>query len=208
MCVLTPHRQTTDRVSSLFPFLLEFYIFLQDWGHSRVASGALQYTYKQAFDSQKLLYNKSMEFAQSIDNLREFLGVEEGKLRLRQDVIRESGLLMMLVLLLQQIDFKIFGRTEADNDYSQAQAQNHMSERSAQKIAQHKLTKTVFLIYDILIHCIRGNSASCSLIVSRSNHYLSFFLKQLNKYAQQVKLLIREAIKWMDESDEKEQETI
>ena len=88
-----------DRVSSMFPFLLDFFIFLQDWGHVEAPEkGFLQYTYKQAFDNQKILFNKTLEFSQSIDNLREFLKAEEPVLRERQDVIRESGLLMLLIL--------------------------------------------------------------------------------------------------------------
>jgi len=41
-----------DRVSSMFPFLLDFFIFLQDWGLVDYAmKGVMQYTYKQAFDN-------------------------------------------------------------------------------------------------------------------------------------------------------------
>ncbi|KAL4446650.1 hypothetical protein ABPG74_005588 [Tetrahymena malaccensis] len=199
-------RQTTDRVSSLFPFLLDFYIFLQDWGHQVLQdSKDVKYTYKQAFDSQKQLNNKVIDLCQSIDNLSQFLSVEGQLLMMRQDVIRESGLLTLLILILQQIDFKIFGKLYRDK--SQQEKNQIISERSAQKIAQQKLKKCISIIYKILISCIKSNSKSCSFLIS-SKQYLSFFLLQLNKYSSDVKHLIREAIKWMEESDEKEKQNI
>ncbi len=62
-------RRISDRVSSLFPYLFNFYLFLQDWGLDNGSGGAkgvvvrgsasapLHYTHKMAFQNQKDLYN-------------------------------------------------------------------------------------------------------------------------------------------------------
>lgn len=58
-------------MSSLFPYLFDFYLFLQEWGIQMETTYV--YRYNLAFNNQKLLYNHVQQLYQSLENLEDFL---------------------------------------------------------------------------------------------------------------------------------------
>ncbi|EGR33284.1 hypothetical protein IMG5_057070 [Ichthyophthirius multifiliis] len=223
-------RIIADQISSLFPSLFEFYGFLQNWG-IEFNNLEISYTYKCAFDNQKELNNKLQHLQQTIQNLNQFLDVEDSILYKRQIILLQNGIVNLIVYILKQIHFKIYGQHQGDNQFVQ------INERSPSKIAQIQLNQAVQYLYQVLVQTIKGNSQIASYILSHKNNFLGFFLNQLEFYSvkkifmylqqyqqqyiinfiliyisiyikKEVKVLLKETVKWMEATEEKEEENI
>ncbi|KAL4442528.1 hypothetical protein ABPG74_006930 [Tetrahymena malaccensis] len=200
-----------DRVSSLFPYLMNFYIFLLQWGNriSKHQGGTEEwyYEYFKAFEQQKYLYNYVQQLYQSIENLEDFLKPDTN-LYERQRILLDAGIVEILLLTLKLIHYKIYCHCEIDNQ-NQFQEQKNINDklssipdRTAQKIASIKLLKTIGVLYDILIKCIQGNSQCSSFVLKMQKD--NFLFNQIKYHKSEVVMLLKEATRYVD-GDQKEQ---
>lgn len=70
------------------------------------------------------------------------------------------------------------------------------------------MSKAVDRLYKILFSCIRKNNNCSTYLLNVENCYLEFFLKQLNYYRQSVQKLLKEAVRFMESEDEKEEQNL
>ncbi|EAR93160.2 cation channel family protein (macronuclear) [Tetrahymena thermophila SB210] len=200
-----------DRVSSLFPYLMNFYIFLLHWGNriqkNPGSNEEWYYEYFKAFEQQKYLYNYVQQLYQSIENLEDFLKPDTN-LYERQRILLDAGIVEILLLTLKLIHYKIYCHCEIDNQ-NQFQEQknindklNSIPDRTAQKIASIKLLKTISVLYDILIKCIQGNSQCSSFVLKMQKD--NFLFNQIKFHKSEVVMLLKEATRYVD-GDQKEQ---
>lgn len=176
--------RVADRVSSLFPYLLDFYLFLQNWGLEQDDPTQLpRYTHKKAFEKQKDINNHINQLHQSLENLEDFLNKEGQQLKFIQKILLDNGIINIIVQILKLCHFQIYGNQKDSNESEESDLPNALQkrdipDRSAQKIAQSILVQknAISKLYDILYKCIKGNSICCASVLSVENQYLQFFL--------------------------------
>ncbi|KAM3134788.1 hypothetical protein pb186bvf_013113 [Paramecium bursaria] len=204
-----------NRISSLQTYLLQFYLFLQDWGlqeKQNKLQKTIEYDYFHAFNNQKPLYDEIQQFFQSLDNLRLFLqfeGQTKEQIQQRQQAVLENDIINILFATLQQIHFMIYGDEKyITDDYSK---QFIVPDKSPQKIAKSKLDPSerqkncIVEIYLILQLCVQSSSQTSDFIFTLkicNEMILIFLLKQLKYHRKQVSDLLKETVRYTDMNDE------
>ena len=76
----------TNRISSLFPYLIDFYVILQNYGIEEKESLILKtvkkktelwYVYEKTLKMEKELENGVKELKESLENLKDFLCIQD-----------------------------------------------------------------------------------------------------------------------------------
>lgn len=221
MLKLTSEAQsfTANRIGSLFPFLLQFYKFLQNWGLQATKSQQMDefliYDYNTALSTEKDLELEVNQLFESIENINDFLteGSEVFSHTQRQNLLHEQKIIEMLLMIVQLIDSKIFGARFRKVDDRKADERSSDDRRDIGKlyrsknieiteelsnqdktpqfIAYRHLRKIQKELYRTLEKCIQSNPLSSSIILKHD----VFLSGQLAPYKTEVSSLIKEAIR-------------
>ena len=195
--------QTANRISSLFPFLMSFYINLQNWGII-VNKEYFTYDFQKALETERDLELEVDQLMESFENLKEFLYHEDPILSFKdkQNILLEQKITDMLILIAKLIDSKMFIhkdlRHNEDNKIrlfkilnTQPNDEWSMLEKTPQTIARKYLRKPLQIIYEILFLCIKKNTNASKEILK----FDAFLSSQLFYFKNDVGELIKEAIR-------------
>ncbi|TNV75003.1 hypothetical protein FGO68_gene1012 [Halteria grandinella] len=202
--------KTAFRLNSLQTYLIQFYIFLQDWGIVENEQKKRFYEYYQAFNNQKLLYDEILQLFQSLDNLKMYL-TNDGKaqsnelLQAKQQAIQENDIIDLLFAIQRLSCFMIYGNT----------GDKGIQDKSPQKIAKNKLDPQISSsikmnciqeVYTILNLCVQSNPSTSYYVLNlkmNGESILDFLLQQLKYQRLHVSNLIKESVRYTDMSDTK-----
>ena len=197
--------QIANRIASVFPFLMNFYIYLQNWGIV-INKEYFTYDFHKAFATEKNLVIEVDELIESLENLNEFLHQEDSVLSLRdkQNILLEQKIVDMLILTAKLMDSKMFVHTDLriNEDHknkrrlfkimnTKLNEELLIYEKTPQSIARKYLRKPLQIIYKILFRCIKQNINASKLILK----FDAFLSIQLIYFREEAGKLIKEAIR-------------
>ncbi|CAD8087418.1 unnamed protein product [Paramecium sonneborni] len=204
------------RINSLQEYLIQFYIFLQDWGIVKCIElnqeEKRKYEYYEAFNNQKLLFDEIQQLFQTLDNLKMYL-TNEGKpqsneqQQKKQQALMDNDIINLLFAIQRLCNCMIYGNLQ-ENNYN-------IPDKSPQKIAKMKLDPMVTQsqkqnciqeIYYVLSLCVQCNPETSNYVLNlemNKESILEFLLKQLKNQREHVSNLIKESVRYTDMSDAK-----
>ncbi|EGR30317.1 hypothetical protein IMG5_135140 [Ichthyophthirius multifiliis] len=134
-----------------------------------------------------------------IQHLENFLQ-QDSKLKMKQKILLDAGIINILLYIVKLIHFKIYGQkkeeTEQYNIPGLGIQIQEIPEKTAQKIAQLKLQNIVTSLYNILNLCIRGNQDCASYLLNFQDD--NFLIDQLKYHKEPVTLLLKEAVRYAE----------
>ncbi|CAD8173114.1 unnamed protein product [Paramecium octaurelia] len=204
------------RINSLQEYLIQFYIFLQDWGIVKYIEQAQEekriYEYYEAFNNQKLLFDEILQLFQTLDNLTMYL-TNEGKpqsieqQQTKQKTLMDNDIINLLFAIQRLCNCMIYGNHK--------QNIQPLQEKGPQKIAKMKLDPMITQsqkmncikeIYSVLSLCVESNPQTSYYVLSlemNKESILDFLLQQLKYQREQVSNLIKESVRYTDMSNTK-----
>ncbi|CAD8133367.1 unnamed protein product [Paramecium octaurelia] len=214
----TPEQaKTAFRINSLQEYLIQFYIFLQDWGIVRTSAQGLEdirtYDYYEAFNSQKRLYDEILQLFQTLENLKMYL-TNEGQAQtneqqqFKQKALMDNDIINLLFAIQRLCNFMIYGSLINDN--------SQILDKTPQKIAKSKLDPTtsssqklncIQEIYDVLSLCVQKNQDTSNYVLTlkmNKESILDFLLQQLKYQRKHISNLIKESVRYTDMSESKD----
>ena len=172
-----------DRISSLFPYLLEYHLFSQNFGIIKETPNNkkeyLVYDYEKSLLMEKDLENSNLQLKEALENLDEFLRIfsiedDDQMVKLRQFVLKDQKILQILIYIVQLMDNLMNG----DKNYQNLQEENQeiglhknrnpkieiREENNAFNIGKKHLSNYSNQIYTLLYYCIKNNP-KCSQVI-------------------------------------------
>jgi len=199
--------ETANRLASLFPCLLNFYCFLQNWG-ILLQSSMLQkediaiYDYNKAIESERDLDIEAEDLYEALENLESFLKEKDSiPFKVKQNLLLEQKIIDIFLLIIELINTKIYG-SRATKDYNEEEGKFSniegarteeewdLLEKTPQFLARKYLDKHVKHLYNILLLCTKGNVSISTVILKNSE----FLTRQLGYYKKESGALLKEAI--------------
>lgn len=196
---------TANRVSSLLPFLMQFYTFLQGWGLDTPAAKTRTeefqtYTHIKALQTEKDLELETYQLKESLENIKDLLKTDDGvfSLKEKQNLLLEQKILEMLLLIAELIDVKIFGLKNRKSNEGrlvkirglESIEEHNAREGSAQAIASRYLKKVLPEIYDIITLAIHDNPNTVGEVLKHD----TFLSGQLLHFRGEVGMLLKETM--------------
>ncbi|CAD8052984.1 unnamed protein product [Paramecium sonneborni] len=214
----TPEQtKTSFRINSLQEYLIQFYIFLQDWGIIKTSTQGLEdirtYDYFEAFNNQKMLYDEILQLFQTLENLKMYL-TNDGQvqtteqIQFKQKSLMDNDIINLLFAIQRLCNFTIYGSLNNNN--------SQVIEKTPQRIAKMKLDPPISSsqklnciqeIYDILSLCVQKNSDTSNYVLTlimNKESILDFLLQQLKYQRKHISNLIKESVRYTDMSESKE----
>ncbi|CAD8067163.1 unnamed protein product [Paramecium primaurelia] len=204
------------RINSLQEYLIQFYLFLQDWGvvkpFQKHQEEKRKYEYYQAFNNQKLLFDQILQLFQNLDNLKMYLtndGMPQSneQQQSNQKIVMDNDIISLLFAILRLCNCMIYGNLKENT--------NIIQDKSPQKIAKMKLDPFITQskkmnciqeIYSVLSLCVQSNPETSYYVLSlemNKESILDFLLQQLKYQREHVSNLIKEIVRYTDMSDTK-----
>jgi hypothetical protein len=179
------------QISLIIPKFLEFYRYLQVWG--LFVLGKERYS-----EDVSMAKGKEQELEESVDRICQILSnirtriirptdTDLKSIRTRQDAVRESGLLELLICIAQLAEIRLKRKVMIDPNTSSSMIEDE--ESSSGKIAKPYLTRLVKDIYRTVRISINDNVKSCQSLFKHD----SFLSAQLSFYKSEVGTILREA---------------
>mmetsp|Transcript_1137 Transcript_1137/g.2746 ORF Transcript_1137/g.2746 Transcript_1137/m.2746 type:complete len:3258 (-) Transcript_1137:2504-12277(-) len=180
------------QISLIIPKFLEFFRYLQCWG--LLVLGKERYS-----EELSMAKGKELELEEAIDkacqilsNIRERIirhqDTDIRAIRARQDAVRESGLLELMLRIAQKAEFRMKRVVNQNQNMSSSMLEEE-GPQSSGTIAKPYLTKLVKDIYKTVRICINNNVQSCQSLYK----YDSFLSSQLSFYKSEIGMILREA---------------
>ncbi|CAD8139457.1 unnamed protein product [Paramecium pentaurelia] len=214
----TPEQaKTAFRINSLQEYLIQFYIFLQDWGMLKTSAQGLEvirtYDYFEAFNNQKILYDEILQLFQTLENLKLYLNNEgqaqtNEQQQFKQKALMDNDIINLLFAIQRLCNFMIYGSLSNNN--------SQIQDKTPQKIAKAKLDPPISSsqklnciqeIYDVLSLCVQKNQDTSNYILTlkmNKESILDFLLQQLKYQRKYISNLIKESVRYTDMSESKE----
>jgi hypothetical protein len=179
------------QISLIIPKFLEFYRYLQVWGLFVLGKERYSEDVQMAKGKEPELEEGIDRICQILNNIRtRIIRLTDNDLksiRTRQDAVRESGLLELLICIAQLAEIRLKRRISIDPNASSSLIEEE--ELSSSKIAKPYLTRLVKDIYKTVRISINDNVLSCQSLLK----YDSFLSSQLSFYKSEVGTILREA---------------
>ncbi|CAD8135704.1 unnamed protein product [Paramecium pentaurelia] len=214
----TPEQaKTAFRINSLQEYLIQFYIFLQDWGVIKTSTQGLEdirtYDYFEAFNNQKILYDEILQLFQTLENLKMYLNNEgqaqtNEQLQFKQKALMDNDIINLLFAIQRLCNFMIYG--------SMINSNSQVVDKTPQKIAKMKLDPAISQsqklnciqeIYNVLSLCVQRNSDTSNYVLTlimNKESILDFLLEQLKYQRKHISNLIKESVRYTDMSESKD----
>ena len=204
-------RNFADRISSLVPYLMKFYLFLQNFGISSEPnkqknnedSTTLRYDYEKALHHEKDLENEIKQLFESLQNLNNFLKIDlnqedETMFRWRQNILNDQRIIEILIAITKLIDQMCRGNLNVPEPREKV-VKKHDRQNSSYKnlektpfaIAKKHLEKPMKEIFEFLYLSIKGNERSSQFILE----FDDFFKTQLKFFFKEMSILLKEAVR-------------
>lgn len=212
-------RNFADRISSLVPYLMKFYTFLQSFGmleernKQRNNEESFRYDYERALHQEKDLENEIKQLFESLQNLNNFLQVkinqeDETMFRMRQNILNDQKILELLIAITHLIDQMCRGNVlhldpKGNLSLIHSTSISAIKKQDRQGSSYKNLDKTPFAIakkhlerpmkaiFEFLYFSIKGNQKSSQFILE----FDDFFKNQLKFYFREISMLLKEAIR-------------
>ena len=206
------------RISSLFPYLFDFYLFLQKFG-TEVNNNKTYYKYERAFQMEKDLEIKNEQLEESLENLYDFLTVkdinkeEEFEIKIKQFAVNDQEILYLLISIIKLIDSMIYkpyvndvgneSLNEESTSYFQGKKNicrfkknnkeiDKVDDKSPFFIARKYLENKMFEIYKILYLCIKKNGVCSENLLEIGGEFLS---SRIDSSSPEISNLLKEAFR-------------
>ena len=203
-------RNFADRISSLVPYLMKFYLFLQGFGmieenkQKNNEPKISRYDYERALHQEKDLENEIRQLFESLQNLNLFLRIDlnqedETQFKLRQNILNDQKIVEILLSITRLIDQMCRGNQISVEEREKQPKFKHDRQNSSYKsldktpfaIAKKHLEKPMKAIFEFLYLSIKGNEKSAQFILE----YDDFLKKQLKFHFKEMSALLKEAIR-------------
>ncbi|CAD8067155.1 unnamed protein product [Paramecium primaurelia] len=198
-------QKTSLRINSLQEYLIQFYLFLQDWGIVKSIDKNQQekrkYEYYEAFNNQKLLFDEILQLYQTLQNLNLYLKNEgqpqsSEQQQCKQNTLMDNDIINLLFAIQGLCNCMIYGNN------------NILFDKSPQIIAKMKLESQkkncITEIYSFLSLCVQSNPKTSNYVLSLQMYnesILVFLLQQLEHQRDGVSNLIKETVRYTDKTD-------
>ncbi len=177
----TTTQQSASRIASLYPALMKFYTFFQNWGcqdeYSEIKLRNMKvYTYKQALNDESELAVDVKQFSDTFQNLKYFFqsGNLDYSFEQKQNILFEQKIVKLFILLAKLIDHKAYGTEFLDTWINDKQTKTQSGlfkaavfrtnfttlviEKTPQYIARKYLKEPLRNIYELMFQFCENNS--------------------------------------------------
>ncbi|CAG9316900.1 unnamed protein product [Blepharisma stoltei] len=197
------------QISRVIPKLVSFYYFLSTWGMVK-RNVAYILNYELARSTEAELERQSEMLVEIMNNLRKRILKDDPSMMSnlvdRQDAIRQSGLLDLIIKIVQLIESRLTlplkfpkesmpkairrSNVKMLNEIVKLQIQEYLN--TPQVVGVKHLYKLAVKLYETIFLCIKNNAQSCQSL----KVYDEFLSSQLSSYKLQVGVILKESFKY------------
>lgn len=180
-------KEIVDKLSSMKQQLLEFNIFLQNWGIKQYAS-SFYYCLDMAQQHKKDLEEEIEDLNECLSNvLQYYLNDDAGdgdkpetlkkvSYQQKQKILYDNDIPQTIIMVLQQIAFFIYGNVSQSNNCAY-----HVPLKSPQEIALKLMKEIIHDLYDCLLKIVEKNHYCATQLMEQSTVEFEAALDQLQQ---------------------------